>query len=271
MNKVVLITGGSSGIGKETAICYLNKGFKVYAASRNTEMMKPLEALGVKTIYLDLTKESSINTAVENILVKEKRIDILINCAGYGLYGALEDVLLEEARTQFEVNLFGLTRLIQLVLPGMRERNYGKIINISSIGGRIYTHFAGWYHASKYALEALSDCLRLELHSYNIDVIIIEPGLIKTNWHKIAMKNLKRTSGSSIYKSDCIKVEKSVSNMYETKGSSPLMVGKLILKVGMTSKPKTRYSIGYNAKLFLFFRWIFTDRMFDFLNRLYTG
>lgn len=271
MEKIVLVTGGSSGIGKETAICYHDKGFKVYAVSRRTELMKSLEDKGIKILYLDLTSEESIDSVVKYIISKDKKIDILVNCAGYGLYGALEDITLAEAKKQFDVNLFGLAALIQAVLPGMRSRNSGRIINISSIGGKIYTHLAGWYHASKHALEALSDCLRLELFSYNISVVIVEPGLIKTNWHKIAMKNLVKASGKGDYKKDCENVEKSVTRMYEKGGSSPSVVAKTILKAGLSNRPRTRYVVGHNGKLFLFFKWILTDKMFDSLNRFYTG
>lgn len=271
MEKVVLITGGSSGIGRATAISYHDKGFKVYAASRRVELMKPLEDVGINVLYLDVTSKESINTAVNKVLSEEKGIDILINCAGYGLYGALEDISIIDAKKQFDVNLFGVAALIQAVLPCMRKQNSGKIINISSIGGKIYTHLAGWYHASKHALEALSDCLRLELYSFNISVIIIEPGLIKTNWHKIAMKNLNKASGRGVYRADSASVEKSITKMYETGGSKATVVADKILKAGLSKRPKTRYVVGHNGKLFLFFRWILTDRLFDSLNRFYTG
>ena len=149
--KVALITGASSGIGESAAILLHNAGFKVYGAARRLEKMKSLEEQGISTISLDITDEDSILNCVNTILEKEGSIDVLVNNAGYGSYGAVEDVPMEEARRQFDVNIFGLARLTQLVLPKMREHSYGKIVNISSMGGKIYTPFGAWYHATKHA------------------------------------------------------------------------------------------------------------------------
>src|SRR5690606_38685810 len=163
MKKIVLITGASSGMGKETAI-YLNEnGYQVYAAARRIDKMKDLEQLGIKTAFMDITDDHSINSVVDAILKKEGRLDVLINNAGYGLYGALEEVTMRDARMQLEVNLIGLARLTQLVIPIMREQNNGKIVNISSVGGKMVGPFGAWYHVSKFGVEALSDALRLEL------------------------------------------------------------------------------------------------------------
>ena len=167
-------------------------GFKVYAAARRVDRMADLEKDGITPVALDLTRDGSIAACVNTILSKEKSIDVLVNNAGYGSYGAIEDVPLEEGRRQFEVNLFGMARLIRLVTPAMREQHYEKIVSISSMGGKIWTKFGGWYHATKYAVEGLSDCLRMELQSFGIDVVVVEPGGIKTDWGLITAENLKK-------------------------------------------------------------------------------
>ena len=180
MKKTVLITGASSGIGKATTEKLLDDGYTVYASARSTDKLKYLKARGAEILELDVTQDESMKSGVDRIKSECGRLDILINNAGYGSYGALEDVPMEEARHQFEVNVFGLGRLTQLVLPQMREQSFGKIVNITSVGGKIYEPLGSWYHASKFAVEGLSDCLRLELQPFGIDVIIVEPGPIRT-------------------------------------------------------------------------------------------
>ena len=164
--KTALVTGASSGIGESTVELLLSAGATVYAAARRVEKMSDLEKAGAHLIKMDVTDEASMVAGINSILEKEGSIDILVNNAGYGSYGAIEDVPIDEARRQFEVNIFGLARLTQLVLPGMRQNRYGKIVNISSMGGKIYTSFGGWYHATKHALEGFSDCLRLETEPF---------------------------------------------------------------------------------------------------------
>ena len=194
MNKVALVTGASSGIGMETALELKNAGFIVYGAARSMDKLKSLESKGIKIIQLDITNEASMLNCVESIVKSEGRLDILVNNAGFGLYGAIEDVSMDEARRQFEVNVFGLARISQLALPHMRKNNFGRIINISSMGGKMYTSFGGWYHASKFAVEALSDCMRLETEKFGVDVVVVEPGGTKTNWGFISADNLMNTT-----------------------------------------------------------------------------
>lgn len=189
MNKVVLITGASAGIGRATAIYLAQNGYTVYGAARRVEKMEELKSFGIKAIALDVTKES-VTSCVNQILKEAGSIDILVNNAGFGSYGAIEDVSMEDARYQLEVNVFGAMRLIQLVLPKMREKKYGKIVNISSVGGKIAFPLGGWYHASKFALEALSDSLRNEVRKFGVDVIVIEPGATKSEWLGIAFDSL---------------------------------------------------------------------------------
>jgi NAD(P)-dependent dehydrogenase (short-subunit alcohol dehydrogenase family) len=262
--KTALVTGGSSGIGKSTVELLLEAGAKVYAAARRVEKMKDLESRGAAIVQLDVTDEESMVSVVNSILEKEGSIDILVNNAGYGSYGAIEDVPLEEARRQFEVNIFGLARLTQLVLPKMRETRYGKIINISSMGGKIYTPFGGWYHATKHALEGFTDCLRIETQDFGIDSIIIEPGGITTDWGAIAADNLKKTSGSGAYADKAIATADGMAEMYASgRLSDPSVIAKVILKALTARKPKTRYAAGYMAKMSLFLRRWLSDRMFD--------
>ncbi len=269
MQRVALITGASSGIGESAAKLLQNNGFKVYGAARRIENMKPLEEKGISTVALDITKEESILDCVHTILEKEGKIDVLINNAGYGSYGAVEDVSLDEARHQFEVNMFGLARLTQLVLPGMRKHQFGKIVNISSIGGKIYTPFGAWYHATKHALEGWSDCLRNEVKPFGIDVVVVEPGGIKTPWGQIAVDNLKKTSGKGAYSEQAIKYADSMAEMYSSNQlTDPEVIGKIILKAVTVKGPKTRYAKGFMAKPTLFIRKWFGDKVYDKMLKL---
>lgn len=192
MTKTVLVTGASSGIGKATAIYLSQKGYNVYGAARRNDRLQILGGYGVKAISMDVTDEESIINGFTKIIRETGGIDILINSAGLGSYGALEDVPMAEARNQMEINLFGATRLIQLVLPGMRKKGYGKIVNISSVGGKIGLPMGSWYHASKFAIEGLSDALRNEVRLFDIDVIVIEPGGTKSEMIDIGGQDLSR-------------------------------------------------------------------------------
>jgi short-subunit dehydrogenase len=262
MSKVVLITGASSGIGKETAKLLLAQGHIVYGAARRIDKMQDLKDAGVKLLAMDVTDDASMIKGINEILQTEKRFDVLVNNAGYGSYGALEDVPISEARYQFEVNIFGLARLTQLVLPQMRKQKSGTIINVSSIGGKIGEPHGSWYHATKFALEGLSDSLRMELKQFGIDVVVIEPGAIKTEWTNIAMENLVKVSGNTAYKELANKHAK----MFQTadkNGSSPMVIAKAISSAITSSRPKTRYAVGGGAKPILFVRKVLSDRMFD--------
>ncbi|MDJ1480882.1 oxidoreductase [Cytophagaceae bacterium YF14B1] len=264
MQKVALITGASSGMGKSTAHILHSQGYIVYGAARRMEEMNDLKAKGIGIVSLDLTNEDSIFNAVDTILKKEGRIDILINNAGYGSYGAVEDVPLEEARRQFEVNLFGMARLTQLVLPSMRKHSYGRIVNISSMGGKIYTPMGAWYHATKHAVEGWSDCLRLEVKAFGIDVVIVEPGGIKTPWGIIAADNLEKTSGNGAYADFANKAAQVTRKTYSGNQLTDVeILGKTIAKAATDKKPKTRYVKGYMAKPAIAIRKWFGDKFFD--------
>ena len=262
MQKVALVTGASSGIGKETAKMLVTNGFIVYGASRRLEKTADLKEAGIKLLAMDLSDDASIVKGVNEILEHEKRIDILVNNAGYGSYGALEDVPISEAKYQFEVNVFGLARLIQLLLPTMRVQHSGKIINVSSIGGSFGEPHGAWYHATKFALEGLSDSLRMELKQFGIDVIIIKPGAILSEWNNIARENLMKVSGNTAYKVLAQKHIKMLT-MADKNGSSPKVVAETIVKAVISKRPKTRYATGGGAKIILALRSLLSDRMFD--------
>ncbi len=259
-----LVTGGSSGIGEASVRALLAAGFRVYAAARRVEKMAELAEAGARAIALDVTDEGSIRSALNLIEEEAGGVDVLVNNAGYGSYGAVEDVPMEEARRQFDVNLFGLARLTQLVIPGMRQKGWGRIINVSSMGGKIYTPFGAWYHATKHALEGWSDALRLELKPFGIEVSVIEPGGIATPWGTIAAKNLKKTSEGGAYAEKASGVADRMHALY-TGGrlSSPDVVARVIAKAAQVRRPKTRYAMGFSARPALFMRRFLPDRVFD--------
>ncbi len=263
MKQVVLITGASSGIGNETARLLAESGFIVYGAARRLEKMQDLKVMGVRLLSMDVTDEASMVKGVQEILQAEKRIDVLINNAGYGSYGSLEDVPLAEAKYQFEVNIFGLARLTQLVLPTMRAQHSGRIINISSVGGSFGEPHGAWYHATKFAVEGLSDSLRMELKQFGIDVVIIKPGAIVTEWNTIARENMLKVSGNTAYRDLVHKHVKMFERADGKMGSKPIVVAKTIVKAVMAKTPKTRYATGGGAKTILFMRSILSDKLFD--------
>jgi short-subunit dehydrogenase len=251
-------------MGKETAKTLLGQGYTVYAAARRIEQMEDLKNLGAIPIRMDITKDDDIVAAVDQINQGHGGVDILINNAGFGLYGAVEDTSIDDARYQFEVNLFGLARLTQLVLPYMREKRAGKIVNITSMGGKIYTPLGAWYHATKHALEGWSDCLRLEVNQFGIDVIIIEPGMIMTSFGDVLLKPMLQRSGNTAYAGFAKSVASATETAYQKGSGSPSsVIAKVIAKAIQVKKPKTRYAAGKLAKPLIFFRKWFGDRLFD--------
>jgi Short-chain dehydrogenases of various substrate specificities len=264
MAKIALVTGASSGIGKATAIELAKRGFTVYGAARRVEQMRDLEASGIHVVPLDVTNDESMSKCVEGILKAEGRIDVLVNNAGYGSYGAIEDVPLQEARRQVEVNLFGLARMTQLVVPAMRKNKFGKIVNISSVGGRVWTPFGGWYHATKFAVEGLSSCLRMEVERFGIDVIIVEPGGIVTDWGVIAAKNLKAASAAGPYAQEADRTaDNMIKNYTGTRLTKPEVIAECIGKAVTARRPKTRYLIGSFAGMMVFINRLLGDRLYD--------
>jgi NAD(P)-dependent dehydrogenase (short-subunit alcohol dehydrogenase family) len=269
--KVALVTGGSSGIGECTVRELLGAGFTVYTAARRVERMQPLAELGAHVFAMDVTDDASMVAGIDRILAEQGRIDVLVNNAGYGSYGAVEDVPIEEARRQFEVNVFGLARLTQLVTPSMRAQGSGRIINISSIGGKFYEPFGAWYHAAKFAVEGFSDSLRLELRPFGVDVVIIEPGPIITEWNEIARDSLLERSGETDYGKYAKRAHK-VLTAFDQPGraSKPESVARKIRKAATTRRPAARYPVGRGARMITGSRDHLPDRVMDgVVSRMY--
>jgi short-subunit dehydrogenase len=265
--KIILITGASSGIGKDSALKLIHDGHIVYGAARRVKPMKELVKSGGFALELDVTDETQIKKGIHQIIGQQGKIDVLINNAGYGLYGAVEDIPIEDAKRQFEVNLFGLAKITQQVLPFMRKAGSGKVINVSSMGGKIYTPLGAWYHASKHALEGWSDCLRLELKQYNIDVIVIEPGIIATEFGHTLYNPMLEHSGKGPYAQMAVQVASATKNSYDKKGAaSPAsVISRTISKAIYAKKPKTRYRVGKFAKPLVWARLFLGDRIFDWV------
>lgn len=243
--KIILITGASSGIGYDAAETLAKQGHRVYAAARRVERMEPLKEFGVNILKMDVTDENSMKQGVEAVFQAEGRIDVLVNNAGYGYFGAIENVSLEEARRQVEVNVFGLARLTQLVLPIMRAQGSGRIINTSSIAGKMVIYLGGWYNVTKYAVEAFSDALRMEVKPFGIDVVKIEPGSIKTDWGIIAAKNLKESSEGTAYEETGARWSNSMRWFYQSNLlSSPKVITRTISRAVNSRHPRAVYCRG---------------------------
>lgn len=262
--QVALVTGASSGMGKVIAERLIQDGLTVIVAARRLEPMDDLKAQGAFPIALDVSDEVSRLEAVALITKNFGGVDLLVNNAGFGLYGSIEDVPLAEARYQFEVNVFGAAALTQLLVPSMRQKQAGRIINITSMGGKIYTPLGAWYHASKHALEGLSDCLRLELKQFGIDVVVVEPGIIQTDFGNVIEGPMLKHSGATAYGPLAAKVAKATASSYrEGGGSSPLLIAAVVSKAAAARRPRTRYSAGRYAKLMMGVRKWLGDRAFD--------
>ena len=271
MKKIILITGASSGIGYDAAKTLAAQGHRVYAAARRVELMEPLKAEGIVPVRMDVTDSASMEEGVREILDAEGHIDVLVNNAGYGSLGAIENVSLEEARRQLDVNVFGLAQLCRLVLPSMRERGSGRIVNISSIAGRVVLPFCGWYHVSKYSVEALSDALRLELKPFGIDVVLIEPGGIKTDWGLIAADHLAESSKGTPYEEDGLREAATLRKAYSIRlMPAPSVVTKAISKAVNRRRPRIRYRAGLGAGLLIFFHALLPDRWWDAVVRKFS-
>jgi len=261
---VALVTGASSGIGEATARRLLADGHVVYGAARRVDRMAALVGAGGHALALDVTDGAQMQAGVSQILDAHGRIDVLVNNAGYGSYGAVEDVPLEEARRQFEVNVFGLARLTQLVLPAMRAQRAGTVVNVSSIGGKIYTPLGAWYHATKHAVEGFSDALRLEVAPFGIRVVIVEPGAIRSEWDGIATESMMAASGSGPYADLARRTKRFMESAYERgAGSPPEVIAETISRAVASRRPKTRYVAGDQARLAIAARWLLPDRAFD--------
>lgn len=270
--RTALVTGASSGIGEATALKLDSLGYTVYGAARRTDRLQKLADHGIRPLAMDVTDDDSIRAGVDRIIAETGRMDVLVNNAGYGSYGAVEDVSMEEARYQFDVNIFGALRLTQLALPHMRAQRGGTIVNISSMGGKIYSPFGGWYHGTKFALEALSDCLRLETKPFGIDVVVIEPGGIATEWSAIAADKLEKSSATGAYAKRARAVAATLrSDTLAKRSSPPTVIADTIGKAVTARHPKTRYATGFGARPIIALRRVLPDRAFDALITRVTG
>jgi short-subunit dehydrogenase len=264
--RVVLITGASSGIGNETAKLFKQAGFKVIAVARNTDKMKDLEVLGCSIFSMDVTNEESIQNAFEEIYLEHPNIDILINNAGYCQNGFVEELTLPQLKYQFDVNVFGLIRVTQMILPKMRDKRTGHIINIGSVGGDFTSPGAGAYHASKYALESFTDAMRQELASFGISVSLIKPGGVETSF--IDNAQYPDSIAGNPYSKMRANFIKMMSTILQSKNSSfpilmPIEVANIILQTAQSNNPKTRIRIGRTAKMMPVIKLLMSDKAFD--------
>jgi NADP-dependent 3-hydroxy acid dehydrogenase YdfG len=270
-SKAVLITGCSSGIGHATAERLLADGHAVYATARRPEAIEDLAAKGAKTLALDVTSEESMAAAVQQVTEAEGAVGVLINNAGYSQSGAVESVSPQDIGAQFETNVFGLIRMCQLVLPGMRAQRWGKIVNIGSMGGKLVFPGGGIYHATKYAVEALSDALRFEVRGFGVDVILVEPGLIKTGFGEVAAGSVSKSDAADPYDDFNRHVAKATAEVYDGPliklGGGPEKVAETIAEALGADRPKARYKVTPSAHLLIGQRRITPDRVWDLMMR----
>jgi NADP-dependent 3-hydroxy acid dehydrogenase YdfG len=271
VSKAVLITGCSSGIGRATAEHLVDRGWTVYATARRVESIQDLAERGCVTLELDVTAEASMRTAVDAVELAEGAVGVLVNNAGYSQSGAVETVPLDQIRRQFETNVFGLIRMCQLVLPGMREQGWGRIVNVSSMGGKLVFPGGGIYHGTKHAVEAISDALRFEVRGFGVDVVVIEPGLIRTQFGQAAVASMREDAGDGPYAEFNDTVARLTAEAYEggmaRLGAGPEAVAAKIEKAITARRPKPRYPVTASARVLLGQHALMTDRMWDAMMR----
>ena len=261
--KVVLITGTAYGIGKSTAELLIEKGHIVYGGDILVEENLYLNDIGGTALEMDVTNQEHIDKAINQIISEQGRVDVLVNNAGLGVYGAIEDVSMEDIYYQYDVNLFGLARVTKAVLPYMREKESGLIINISSVLGETYGPLAGWYLSTKHALEGWSDALRVELKEFDIDVVVVQPGAINTNFSNVTKTYIDKYRENSAYQHLYGEPITDTGNEVLSNQSDPIVIAKVINKAMNARNPKTRYAAGAYSKIGIFLRKIMTDKMFD--------
>jgi NADP-dependent 3-hydroxy acid dehydrogenase YdfG len=270
-SKAVLITGCSSGIGHATAELLSAEGWKVFATARRRETLADLEQKGCTTLALDVTDEASMSAAVGAVVDAEGAVGVLLNNAGYSQSGAVETIPIDQVRRQFETNVFGLIGMCQLVLPGMRDQSWGRIVNLSSMGGRLTFPGGGIYHATKYAVEAISDALRFEVRGFGVDVILIEPGLIITNFGETAAGSVRDARADGPYSEFNRKVAELTEGAYKGPmaklGGGPETVAKAIAAALRAQHPKARYPVTPSARLMINQRRLMPDRLWDLAMR----
>jgi NAD(P)-dependent dehydrogenase (short-subunit alcohol dehydrogenase family) len=268
ISKAVLITGCSTGIGRSTAEVLAKKGWTVYASARKLDAIRDLAASGCKLLALDVCDEGSIRAAVDTVERAEGAVGVLVNNAGYGQEGPFEEVPMAEIRRQFETNVFGLVRLTQLALPGMRRQGWGKVVNLSSMGGKLTLPGGGYYHATKHAVEALSDALRFEVRPFGIDVVVIEPGPIKTRFGDTAIDSITGAQAAdSPYAAFNALLARRIREAYEgplaMMAVGPEVVARVIERAITASRPHSRYTVTFAARFMMALRRWLPDRAFD--------
>ncbi len=263
--KVAIITGASSGIGLECALMLLDQGYKVYALSRHATLCVALNHALCESVDIDVSDSNALKEVFSNISAKENHCDVLINSAGYGVFGSVEDTPIDEVKKQFSVNFFALCEVVQFCLPLLKNKPYSKIFNLSSIAGRVSMLFLGHYSASKHALEAYSDALRLELKPFNVQVCLIEPGPVKSNWEKTAFENDEQKD--SVYALEVNAAKTFYASVYQN-ALSPKAVAQKIVFLSMSQKIKARYLIGLKTQLLLALYKILPSSWYDSLFRL---
>ncbi|MFX4285818.1 oxidoreductase [Janibacter sp. G349] len=247
-SRVALVTGASSGIGEAAAVALAGAGWTVVGAARRLERLESLRAKGVTPHVVDVSDDESMVTLVDDVVAEHGRIDVLVNNAGYSVFGAVEDVPVEVARRQLEVNVLGLSRMSQLVLPHMRAAGSGRIINIASVAGHVSEPLGGWYHASKYAVEALSDAMRMELAPHGVRVSIIEPGAIRTEFGDIAADSLAEYSGSGAYAAQARRMARAHERMFGADAAEVDVVVDAIVHAATARRPRSRYQVPASAR-----------------------
>jgi NAD(P)-dependent dehydrogenase (short-subunit alcohol dehydrogenase family) len=268
ISKAVLITGCSTGIGRATAERLAAAGLTVYASARRPESIEDLKERGCRTLSLDVTDEGSMRAAVAAVEDAEGAVGTLVNNAGYSQSGAVESVSLEDARRQFETNVFGLLRMCQLVLPGMRRQRHGRIVNLSSMGGKLTFPGGGIYHATKHAVEAISDAMRFEVRGFGVDVVVVEPGLIRTDFAETAVGSITAgTEQDGPYAAFNSAVAAATAGAYQGPlgrlGGGPEVVARTIERAISAKRPRTRYPVTASARLLLAQRALLPDRLWD--------
>jgi NAD(P)-dependent dehydrogenase (short-subunit alcohol dehydrogenase family) len=267
LSRAVLVTGCSSGIGRATAERLARAGWTVYATARRRSSIEELERRGCRLLELDVIDEGSMRAAVETVEAEEGAVGVLVNNAGYSQSGALETVPLDESRRQFETNVFGVLQMCQLCLPSMRRQRWGKVVNVSSMGGRFTFPGAGVYHATKHAVEAISDALRFELQAFGVHVIVVEPGLIRTRFAETAVKSIAESAGDTPYADFNAAVARATAGVYQGPvarlGGEPAAVARVIERAIAAQRPRTRYAVTPSAKLLLALRALLPDRGWD--------
>ena len=261
--KVCLVTGASSGIGLATALHLLEAGHVVYGAARRVPRMDPLIAAGGHVLPMDLLRPEDLDRVVETVVAEQGRIDVLVNNAGSVLHGAVEDVPIARASEYLEVNVLAPTRLVQLVLPHMRAQRSGTIVNVSSVAGEIALPLGSWYYAAKHALEGLSDTLRMEVEQFGIDVVIIQPGIIRTEFGDRSAAQLEEFSGEGAYRDMAHIMARRTGSGPDQDGSDGSVVAEVILKAVEAERPDTRYAVGMMAEELLRLGRTLPDRSFD--------